>query len=100
MADFPTPERVRQMAEIRAYALAIDLDPNKIIEILTEDNPPYAPKMHFVFADGSSTTHDGFHALTEEQRAAVTAAGDEIARLWAQLDKMPAFHPRRPRLDE
>lgn len=109
MAEYPSPKRVRQKAELRAYAVAVGLDPKEITEFMVEDNPPYAPKMHFLSADGGKAVHEGLHTLTEEQRAAVVKAGDEAEQLWRLIHEVPAFRPKEwetetdnegPRLDE
>jgi hypothetical protein len=96
MTEYPTPERVGEMMELRAYMIELGLNPKDVTEIATTEAVTIDGKRwRFTLADGSMVIDDGPHeSLTDEQRIAGAGAARELEEIWAQLHETPAFRPK------
>lgn len=96
MTQYPTPERVGEMMELRAYMIELGLNPKDVVEIATTEAMTIDGKRwRFTLADGSTVIDDGPYAsLNDEQRHAGASAASDLEAIWAQLHETPAFRPK------
>lgn len=96
MTDYPTPERVRRMMELRAYVMELGLDPNDVIEIAEVQDYSNATGTTFriTMRDGKVIQDDGPWFLDPDQKEAALGAAERLEQIWAQLHEMPVFRPK------
>lgn len=92
MTDYPTPERVRYLMELRAYTVEVGLDPRDVVEI--REQLDTFDRFEFVLTDGGIVKHPGVEHLEPHQRRAVRNAGQDIEQIWDQLHDSPAVRPK------